>query len=121
MGAIMDYHKQGRSSRNKGAQGERELAKLLSDGLGVEAIRRGYVFCGESDVIGLKDIHIECKRVEKLNIENAMEQARQEAEKRKDGKPTLFHRRNRKGWLVTMDLDDWIELYRRGIANGSQS
>jgi Holliday junction resolvase len=112
---IVDYHKQGRSSRNKGAQGERELAKLLSDKLGLDSIKRGYVFCRESDVIGLKGIHIECKRVEKLNIENAMEQARNEAEKRKDGKPTLFHRRNRKGWLVTMDLDDWIELYRRGF------
>jgi len=111
----MDYHKQGRSSRNKGAQGERELAKTLSDMLGIENIKRGFVFCHESDVIGLKGIHIECKRVEKLNIENAMEQARTEAGKRKDGKPALFHRRNRKGWLVTMDLADWIELYRKGI------
>lgn len=115
----MDYQKQGRASRNKGAQGERELAKILSDELGIESIKRGYVFCHESDVIGLKGIHIECKRVEKLNIETAMEQARAESEKRKDGKPTLFHRRNRKGWLVTMDLADWCELYRRGIEHES--
>lgn len=112
---MIDHRKIGRSSRRKGADGERELAKILSDKLGVESIRRGLVFIRESDVIGLKGIHIECKRVERLNIEEAMEQARGEAEKRKDGKPTLFHRRNRKGWLVTMDLDDWIELYRRGI------
>lgn len=110
-----DYKKIGRSSRRKGADGERELAKILSDKLGVENIRRGLVFIRESDIIGLKGIHIECKRVERLNIEEAMKQARNEAEKRKDGRPTLFHRRNRKGWLVTMDLDDWIELYRRGF------
>ena len=112
---MTDYHKQGRSSRNKGANGERELAKRLSEALGVDYIRRGLVFCGESDVIGLQGIHIECKRVEKLNVENAMEQAKREAEKRKDGVPTLFHRKNYKPWLVTMELDDWIELYKRGL------
>ena len=106
---IVDYHKQGRSSRNKGAQGERELAKLLSDKLGLDSIKRGYVFCRESDVIGLKGIHIECKRVEKLNIENAILQAKQD---RNEGQfPAVFHRKNRSNWLVTMELQDWINLY----------
>jgi Holliday junction resolvase len=95
MGEVMDYKKQGRASRNKGAQGERELAKILSEELGIESIKRGYVFCHESDVIGLKGIHIECKRVQKLNIENAMEQARAEAEKRKDGNPQYAKSVNR--------------------------
>lgn len=104
----------GRASRSKGARGERELAKKLSEALGTDAIKRGYVFCGESDVIGLDGIHIECKRVEKLNIELAMEQSRREALKRMDGVPTVFHRRNNHRWLVTMDLDDWIEIYKRG-------
>lgn len=105
----------GNGSRNKGARGERELAKKLSEALGVDSIKRGYVFCGESDVIGLKGIHIECKRVEKLNIELAMEQARVESLKRKDGVPTVFHRRNNRPWLVTMDLNDWIVMYKRGM------
>lgn len=117
---MTDKHSKGRYNRNKGAQGERELAKILADGLGIDAIRRGYVFCRESDVVGLKNIHIECKRVEKLNIENAMEQAINESEKRKDGVPTVFHRKNRKPWLVTMRLDDWMELYKRGVINGNQ-
>ena len=54
-------------------------------------------------------IHIECKRVEKLNIDNAIEQAIRDT---RDNKfPTIFHRKNRKDWLVTMRLEDWINLY----------
>ena len=30
----------------------------------------------------------------------------------KDDKfPAVFHRKNRKDWLVTMQLDTWIKLY----------
>lgn len=29
-----------------------------------------------------------------------------------DGIPALFHRRNRKPWLVTMRLTDWLQLYK---------
>lgn len=100
----------GSASRNKGANGERELSNILRDFYGYET-KRGMVFLGQSDIIGLPGIHIECKRVEKLNIHNAMEQAKEEAEKKKDGVPTVFHRRNRTQWLVTMQLEDWMDLY----------
>lgn len=76
------------------------------------------MFCGESDIVGLPGIHIECKRVEKLNIHTAMEQAKAEAAKRHDGVPTVFHRRDRTEWLVTMRLEDWLELYRQKENNG---
>lgn len=106
-----DPVKRGRSSRAKGAEGERELAAILRDKYGIESAHRGYVFNKQSDLIGLPGIHPEVKRVEKLNIYEAMEQAVREADKRKDGMPTVFHRRNRKGWLVTMRLEDWMRLY----------
>lgn len=109
--------KKGRYARQKGANGERELAKIIGDEFGVEGIRRGYVFCKESDLVGIKGIHPEVKRVEKLNIEKAMQQATEESIKRKDGVPTVFHRRNHKEWLVTMKLKDWMDLYKRGISN----
>ena len=55
-------------------------------------------------------VHIECKRVERLNILDAIAQAVHDA---KDGLfPAVFHRRNRSEWLVTMRLSDWIEIYR---------
>ena len=100
----------GKSSQRKGASGERELAHILRDVYGYD-VKRGSVFHGESDMIGLPEIHPEVKRVEKLNIHLAMEQAKEEAKKRADGIPTVFHRRNRTEWLVTMRLEDWIDLY----------
>lgn len=99
------------NSRNKGATGERELAKKLKE-YGYNC-RRGQQYCGangDADVVGLPGIHIECKRVEKLNIDNAMLQA---VKDRKDGEmPAVFHRKNNCEWLVTMRIDDWIKLYR---------
>ena len=99
------------NSRAKGAAGERELAKKLRE-YGYEC-RRGQQFCGangDADVIGLPGIHIECKRVERLNIDDAMLQATRD---RKEGEfPAVFHRKNNGKWMVTMLLDDWQEIYR---------
>ena len=99
------------NSRQKGAAGERELAKKLRE-YGYEC-RRGQQYCGtngDADVIGLPGIHIECKRVERLNIDDAMLQAIRD---RREGEyPAVFHRKNNCKWLVTMQLNDWIEIYR---------
>lgn len=99
------------NSRNKGAAGERELANTLKN-YGYKA-RRGQQYSGangDADVIGLDGIHIECKRVERLNLYDAMSQAVKDA--RENEKPAVFHRRNHCEWLVTMKLEDWISLYR---------
>lgn len=98
-------------SRRKGAEGERELANLLKT-YGFDT-RRGQQYHGggdSPDVIGLPGIHIECKRVEKLNIENAMAQSRRDAEGT-DEVPVVMHRRNREKWKVTMDLDEFMNMY----------
>jgi Holliday junction resolvase len=100
------------NSRTKGAAGERELSNILK-GYGYNT-RRGQQFCGangDADVVGLDKIHIECKRVEKLNIDNAIEQAKKDA--RGGEIPCVFHRKNHKNWLVTMELSDWIEFYKK--------
>lgn len=101
------------NSRNKGAAGERELANVLKS-YGFNT-RRGQQYSGangDADVIGLPGIHVECKRVERLNVQNAMKQAVKDA---RDGElPAVFHRKNgnKKAWLVTMRLDDWMKLYK---------
>lgn len=100
----------GKSERDKGARGERELSKLLRERYGYE-VKRGSVFLHQSDMVGLDGIHPEVKRVERLNIHAAMAQAVLEAIKRHDGLPTVFHRRNNGEWLVTMRLTDWVDLY----------
>ena len=61
------------------------------------------------DVVGLDYIHIECKRVERLDLEEALEQAKRDSAYKQ--MPAVFHRKNNKKWKVTMDLDDWIKLY----------
>ena len=66
------------NSNQKGKKGERELAAILKS-YGYEDSRRGQQYCGsngDADVVGLPGIHIECKRVEKLNIYDAVEQVK---------------------------------------------
>ena len=97
------------NSRAKGAEGEREWARLLqSHGL---AARRGQQFAGgpdSPDVLcpDLPGIHFEVKRVELLSLYKAMDQARRDAGSKI---PVVAHRRNRKEWLVIMRAEDWIK------------
>ena len=98
------------NSKRKGKRGEIELAKKLRE-YGYNC-RRGQQYSGieGKDVVGLPNVHIECKRCERLNIYDAIGQAARDA--KQGEKPVVFHRRNNRDWLVTMRLDDWMELYR---------
>lgn len=97
------------NSKKKGAKGERELANKLKE-YGYNC-RRGQQYNGleGEDVVGLDYIHIECKRVEKLNLDDAIEQAKRDRTERQ--LPAVFHRKNNKKWKVTMELSDWIQIY----------
>ena len=102
----------GKTSQRKGADGERELAALLRDH-GYTIDRGGSLSFGDvPDLSGLPGIHIEVKRMERLNLSDAMIQAIRDAERFRDGAPTVFHRQSYKPWLVTMCFDDWIKLYK---------
>lgn len=103
----------GRSSQRKGAGGEKELREILQrEGYAVE--RGGSMTFGEvPDLSGLPGVHIEVKRVERLNLSEAMKQAIRDAERFGDGMPTVFHRKNREGWQVTMRLEDWLSIYKK--------
>ncbi len=104
-----------KASQRKGADGERELAALLRSH-GYDIRRGGSLSFGSvPDLAGLSGIHIEVKRVERLNVPAAFQQAQRDSERFHDGAPALFHRRSREPWLVTMALEDWMELY--GMAN----
>lgn len=94
----------GRSSQRKGADGEREIMGILQR-LGYHVDRGGSETFGTiPDLIGLPGVHIECKRVERLNISEAMKQAIRDAQRFRDGAPTVFHRRNREPWNVVGGL-----------------
>ena len=103
----------GKSSQRKGRAGELELVGVLHDH-GIPARPGDAVSYGNTpDVVGVPGIHVECKRVERLNLDAAIDQAIRDGERFCDGLPAVFHRKNRRSWLVTMRLDDWAALYKR--------
>ena len=103
----------GRASQRKGRAGELELARLLR-GYGYDVQSGQAVSYGATpDLVGLSGVHIECKRNERLNVPEAMAQAVRDADRFRDGAPAVFHRRNRSGWLVTMQICDWMEMYQK--------
>lgn len=106
------------NSRNKGKVGELELRdelrKLfphLADG-----IRRGQQYNGidGQDVVGIPGWHVECKRVEKLNIESAVNQAACDAKEHEV--PVVCHRRNRGQWLMTFPLSELARMVDAVVA-----
>lgn len=96
------------NSRAKGARGEREFAELLRSH-GIEA-RRGQQFSGSPDspdVVTELPYHFEVKRVERLQIYDAIEQAVRDCQNKKI--PIVVHKKNRQEWLVIMRFNDWIK------------
>lgn len=102
------------NSKQKGKAGELEFSNLCKEhGFNT---RRSQQYAGinnDADVVGLPGIHIEVKRVEKLNVSNAMRQAVRD--KADNEIPIVAHRKNREDWLVTMKADDFLKLYKEKL------
>ena len=108
------------NSKLKGGRGEREFAALCRDE-GYNEVHRGTQYQGgvdSPDVKGLPGIHVEVKRVERLNIHAAMAQAIRDSEGQKI--PIVAHRRNREGWYITMRAGDWFSLYRESSCSETE-
>lgn len=100
----------GRMSKRKGATGEREAAKAITEHLGIDAIRGRQYHGGEDapDVrIGLPGVHVEVKRCEALSVYRAVEQSKSDAG---ESVPIVLHRRNHREWLAIVPLDRLMEL-----------
>ena len=102
------------NSKQKGARFERTLASKFRE-YGYDA-RRTAQYCGNtgdaSDVIGLPGIHIEAKHQETMRLYDWMAQAKNDAEAGGKGNlPAVFHKKNNAEILVTMTLEDWMNLY----------
>lgn len=100
----------GRSARNKGAAGERELAALLSDQLGQVVKRKLGQARDGGDDIQVGRFRIEVKRRERLQVVEWCEQV--EACAAAGEVPVLAFRRNGEPWRVVLRLDDFIPLMR---------
>ena len=110
------------NSKAKGKRGELEVVRRCK-AEGYDGVRRSAQCCGNSeegaaDVVGLPGIHIEVKRVEHLNLDDALAQASRDAGKTTGNIPAVFHRKNGTGWKVTMGANDWFRLYREWEAGG---
>ena len=107
------------NSRAKGARGERQWRDELRAN-GYDA-RRGQQFSGSPDspdvvCAALPWARFEVKAVERLNIEDAIEQARRDA----GGKvPLVAHKRNHRRWLVTMGAETFFQFLSGTLPPGS--
>lgn len=104
------------NSKQKGKRFERLLAATFRS-QGYNDARRTAQYCGNtgeaSDVVGLPGIHVEAKHAEQMRLYDWMAQAKRDAAAGGKGNlPAVFHKKNNAEILVTMELDDWFNLYR---------
>lgn len=108
------------NSRAKGAEGERSLAKIFREH-GYENAYRTQQYCGkagDADVSGVSDLlHVESKVYDNGHGKTYewLDQAKNDA---RDGEiPIVCHKRQSKRvrgkkWLVTMELEDFIRMFK---------
>ena len=97
------------NSKRKGAVGEREWSSKLNS-FGWEA-RRGQQYNGieGEDVVSELPFHWEVKRVQRLELTGAVDQAKRDTEWKT---PVVAHRKNHCEWLITMQADEFLNLLR---------
>ena len=102
------------NSRNKGKRGELEMAAFLRE-RGFDDARRGQQFKGgpgSPDVVGVPGLHLECKRVEALQLYPALAQACRDAGDA-GSIPVVLHRRSREEWVAILRADDFLSIWQR--------
>lgn len=101
----------GSMSRRKGKVGERECAAEMGELLGVQA-RRGVQFQGGPDspdvVLPGVNLHVECKRVERLKLWDAIDQAKADAPA--GSVPCVWHRCNRRKSVVIVETERLVDM-----------
>lgn len=111
-----DNSARGRASREKGKRGEREVAGIFRKA-GWLTARRTSQYCGStgdaSDVTGVPGLHIEVKRVEREAVRQWMAQAERDTQAAGNGDiPVVIHRRSGAPWLVTLSLENFIQIFK---------
>ena len=107
--------------QRKGAEGERELVRLL-EARGIAAHRNLQRYVGGIDnpdvscQIGGRALHVEVKRRERFDLYPALEQAQRDANGH--ALPVVAHRRSRKPWVAVLALEDLLNLLEGGDAHG---
>ena len=103
------------NSRQKGKRGELELSEFLREH-GYTA-RRGQQYSGtetSADIVTSLPFHVECKRVEAGNPYDWLAQAIRDSAGKKV--PVVFHKRNRRDWIVVLRAEDFMRMNHVGQA-----
>ena len=110
--------------KNKGDGYERELAAYINEHTGIVTASRAPlsgggcigILSGGADLLGVPELFIEAKRVERLNFHDAMRQAERNVEQTKSPDiPVVVNRKNRMPTgqsLCLLRLDDLLFFYR---------
>jgi len=114
--------------KQKGDNYERELAAYINEHTSLESFRAplsggGHVgLSGGADILGVPDLFIEAKRVERLNFHDAMRQAETNIKKtRSSDVPIVVNRKNRMKTgesLCLIRLDAFLIFYSAFLREG---
>ena len=113
----------GKMQKEKGARFERKVAEFFRD-WGYNAFRTAQ-YEGKSgncaDVEGVPGLHIECKHCEQMRLYEWMAQADRDNEASTHKKvPVVIHKANNKPILVSMHIEDFVQIYKEWEAgNGN--
>ena len=98
------------NSRDKGKRNELLLAHFFQRyGFDAHRVQQYSGLQGDADVVGVPYLHLECKAVQKLNLDKAMEQSIRDA--REGEIPTVVHRKDRQDWKITLSLEDFMPIF----------
>lgn len=107
----------GKGARIKGASWERELADILTKATNITFKRGlGQARNGGHEISDVYSpdatwLHVEAKRQKNCSIKGAVDQAMADTET--NGKmPIVITKDDRRPALVTMFLDDWLQLFK---------
>lgn len=101
----------GKGRRNKGLVGEREVTRAFrAAGCEVKNLDGGGDHLVVRDQDGLRDLHLEVKRQEKLHLDEWSKQAEDEAPR--GSVPVVVYRRSGQPWRISMLLADYLEDLR---------
>lgn len=102
-----------KNSKSKGTRGEHEIENILQN-YGIRAYRNDQIYKGGkenpdvyAEIAGIP-LHIEVKRCERLNVTEAIHQAERDAAE--NMLPVVMHRKNREKWLITVRLEDILDI-----------
>jgi Holliday junction resolvase len=102
----------GKMSRDKGGRGENAV-KGMAAAHDFTAVRsRSGGGQARSDLVGIPGMAVEVKWVERESVRAWWEQA---AENCDLDVPVVAHKRNNRTWLATLELDELLAAWRRGL------